>query len=352
MNYARVRSLTNLISDRLQALPLMVVYLTDGCNSRCAMCDIWKSPRCNMDLALVAELVAAGRQLNTQMVLLSGGEAMQHPRWPEIAQQFRDAGIKVWLLTNGLLLKKQAPEVLATCDLVTVSLDAATSELYAKIRGVDALDLILTGIQEVCALGVPIHTRTTVMRANFRQIPLIVDTALAAGADSTSFLPVDSSNPFAFGPRFAQDSAIPLANQTEPDPYGPLLESDLPDFWDIIEALMHTHRDHFADGRIAESPDKIRQLYAYFAAPYGHATFQPPRCNAPHVSMVVNVDGTLQPCFFLPATGKLQGQALKQAINSPETIGMRQAYRQGERHECDRCVCPLYRGPRGLLRGF
>ncbi|HLB46970.1 MAG TPA: hypothetical protein VJL59_08075 [Anaerolineales bacterium] len=32
-------ALANLLGDRLHALPLAIVYLTDRCNSRCVMCD-------------------------------------------------------------------------------------------------------------------------------------------------------------------------------------------------------------------------------------------------------------------------------------------------------------------------
>ncbi len=352
MNIANLRILPNLLSNHLRALPLLVLYLTDGCNSKCAMCDIWKAPRRNMNMDLVERLVASARKLGTQMVLLSGGEAMQHPDWPTIARQFRTAGINVWLLTNGLLLRKQAQAVIEHIDMLTVSLDAATPELYQKIRGVDALDIILEGMQAVSTGGIPISTRTTLMRANFRQMPLLIDTALAAGAESVSFLAVDTVNPYAFGPRFEHNAAIPLHNSPQPDEFGALTAEDLPEFNAVLDSLEQTHTTQFTNGQIAESPTKLRRLYDYFAAPHKKATFQPPRCNAPHISAVVNVDGKLQPCYFLPAGGDLKQHDLETVINAPEMVVLRKAYRDGERSECTRCVCPLYRGPRALLRGF
>lgn len=311
------------------------------------MCDIWKAPRRNMALDLIEQLAHDAHQLGTQMVLFSGGEAMQHPEWPMAAQYFRQVGIKVWLLTNGLSLKKQSQSVIGYIDQVTVSLDAATPDLYQQIRGVDALEVILQGMQVVSDSGVSVSTRTTVMRANYHQLPLIIDTALGAGASSVSFLAVDTVNPYAFGPRF--EETMPLTNT---NPYGALLEEDLPHFASVLDSLEQTHAAHFHDGRIAESPAKLRRLYHYFAAPYNQATFEPPRCNAPHLSVVINVDGSLQPCYFLPSWGKLDGQHLQQVLNQPSALGLRRAYRQGERPECARCVCPLYRGPRALLQGF
>lgn len=352
MNITTIRSLRNLLSDHLRTLPLLVVYLTDGCNSKCAMCDIWKSPRRNIDLAMIEQLATSAQKLGTQMVLLSGGEAMQHPEWPRIAQIFRQAGLKVWLLTNGLLLRKQAADVIEHIDILTVSLDAATPDLYQKIRGVDGLDVILEGMKMISEGGIPTSTRTTLMQINYQQMPLIIDTALESGAQSVSFLGVDTVNPFAFGPRFEHDAEIPLQTPSPVDPFGGLQENDLPKFAAILDSLEETHAEHFADGRIAESPAKMRNLYNFFAAPYGKAEFQPPRCNAPHISTVVNVDGSLQPCYFLPTWGKLNDQPLEVALNSAEASALRQAYRQGERPECERCVCPLYRGPRALAKGF
>ena len=173
-----------------------------------------------------------------------------------------------------------------------------------------------------------------------------------AGAQSVSFLAVDTVNPFAFGPRFDDDLAIPLQTAAPANPFGGLQESDLPAFAKILDSLEQTHADYFTDGRIAESPSKLRNLYQFFATPYGKADFQPPRCNAPHISAVVNVDGSLQPCYFLPKWGNLNDQPLEEALNTSEAIALRRAYRNGQRRECDRCVCPLYRGPRALAKGF
>jgi MoaA/NifB/PqqE/SkfB family radical SAM enzyme len=345
-----VRSLLNLTSDRLRTLPLVVLYITDGCNSRCITCDIWKLPRRNMDMALVERLSAEFPGLGVRSVLLSGGEAMQHPEWPRIAQLLRVAGIKVMLLTNGLLLKKQAQQVIDSIDEVTVSLDGAMPETYRAIRGVDGLSIILEGISLITQGGVPVTTRTTVQRGNFRELPLIVDVAKGAGVRKVSFLAVDVSNRVAFGPRF-DGAALPLAPIHEPP--GPALsQNDLPEFAMVLDRLEETHADDFQSGLIAESPEKLRKLYRYFAAIHGLEPFEAPRCNAPHLSTVIEVDGTLRPCYFLPSIGKIDGQPLANAINADRALELRKAYRSGERAECERCVCPLYRGPRALLGGL
>jgi MoaA/NifB/PqqE/SkfB family radical SAM enzyme len=322
-----------------------VLYLTDGCNSRCATCDIWRNPRRNMQPELVAKIVSAVQELNIRWVLLSGGEAMQHPQWPEIARRFRDSGVHVMLLTNGLLLQKQVAEVRTSVDEVIVSLDGGTAATYAAIRGVDAFDLVLNGIQAVRAAGIPVTTRTTLQRANYREMPAMIEAAKRVDVNHISFLTVDVSSEIAFGPRFEADPMLPV---NQPNSSALTIE-DVQELGTIIDSLETHYADDFASGRIAESPDKLRRMLTYFSAIAGQNTFEPPRCNAPHISTVIEVDGTLRPCYFLPAYGKLNGQPLSEAVNGDVAQQLRQAYRNRQRPECERCVCPLYKGPRALL---
>lgn len=333
-----IRSLLNLLTDRLAALPLLILYLTDGCNSRCATCDIWRNPRRNMPLRLARALAAAVDEVGVRWVLLSGGEAMQHPEWPTIAELFRQRGVRVLLLTNGLLVRRQAQTLAQVVDELYISLDAATPELYAAIRGVDAYDLVLEGIQRASAAGVPVTTRTTVQRRNYRQMPQIADAALAAGARAVSYLAVDTASQIAFGAR-PDDLSSDALSAADCD----ALEAVLNDF-------EQSHAAQFASGQIAESPAKLRRILLHYFR--RDAEYAPPRCNAPRLSVVVECDGTIRPCYFLPAVGRLtpSGEPLGRVINGQAAQALRAAVRQGQRPECERCVCPLYMGARALVR--
>ena len=354
------KHLLNLLSDRLRALPIVVLYLTDGCNSRCVTCDIWRNPRRNMQPELVEAIAADLKPLAVRWLVLSGGEAMQHPRWADIARRFRAEGVRVSLLTNGLLIRKQIDDVLSSVDDVIVSLDGGTPATYEAIRGVDGFDLILEGIRLVRQGGLPVTTRTTVQRDNFREIPQIIAAAKSVDVNSISFLTVDVSNPFAFGSRAGlMANFIPLADfvpHEHQPPASALTPDDLPELAAVLDDVGSRFADDFASGRIAESPAKLRKMLGYFGAVLHQDTFPQVRCNAPHLSAIIEVDGTLRPCYFLPAMGKVksspQGEPvpLHEAINTPEALDLRRAYRQGERAECQSCVCPLYKGARALVR--
>lgn len=358
------RHVLNVFGDRLRTLPILVLYLTDGCNSRCLTCDIWRSPRRNMRMDLVDKLVADAAALRTRWVVLSGGEAMQHPDWSGIAQKFRRIGARVILLTNGLLVRRQIQSVIDVTDELVVSLDGGTPETYNAIRGVDAFDLVLSGIESASSAGKAVITRTTLQKMNFREMPQIIRAALRAGAGRISFLTVDVSSPVAFGPRFVADAALPVIGSTnvgrasvETEDSSPadsaLTLDECDELSAVLDQIERDFADAFASGRIAETPAKLRQMVAYFRAIHSVEAFPPVRCNAPHISAVVEVDGRLRPCYFLPTMGRLHHGAddttLSQALNSDAALDLRRSYRAGEREECAACVCPLHKGARSLL---
>jgi MoaA/NifB/PqqE/SkfB family radical SAM enzyme len=322
-------------------------------------CDIWRNPRRNMKLELIDSIASEVRPLSVRWVVLSGGEAMQHPEWDTIARRFRAEGARVLLLTNGLLLRRQIDAVLASVDEVIVSLDGGTAETYEAIRGVDGFDLIFDGIRLIRAGGIPVTTRTTVQRANFREIPQIIEVGRAADVNSISFLTVDVSNPFAFGNRFEADPSL-IASMSAPVEHRPpamaLTADDIPELKKVLDDVEMRFSDDFASGRIAESPEKLRRMLGYFGAVIGQDDYPHVRCNAPHLSAVIEVDGRLRPCYFLPTMGKVNGvppreaAPLRAAINTPEALDLRRAYQRGERAECRSCVCPLHKGARSLLR--
>src|SRR5579863_4333151 len=70
----------------LQQLPLVTLYLTERCNSRCVTCDYWRHGRLDTTLESVARWLPSLAQLQTRVVLISGGEPLLNPQWAQIAQ--------------------------------------------------------------------------------------------------------------------------------------------------------------------------------------------------------------------------------------------------------------------------
>jgi Fe-coproporphyrin III synthase len=332
---------TSAVHPPLVRLPLATLYLTDRCNSRCVTCDYWRHGRNDMDLAAVTRLLPSLAQLQTEYVLLSGGEPLLNPEWAQIAEALRNAGLKVWLLTSGLALAKHARRAAELFDAITVSLDGTDAATYAAIRGLDAFDKVCEGIRAAADHGVAPGLRVTLQRANFRQMPAFVDLAKQLSAQRVSFLAVDVANPHAFGR--IDDFASDLALRPE----------DLPVFAEMLTTLVRDHLGDFRSGFIAESPQKLRRLHQYFAAIHGRSPYPPVRCNAPEFSAVVGATGRVQPCFFisgppdarLPRTDSPAGDGLPRILNSGGMPELRADIRAGNRAECKTCVCSMWRDP-------
>ena len=222
-----------------------------------------------MPLESVTRLLPSLAQLQTQVVLLSGGEPLLNPEWAATAQLLRANGLQVWLLTSGLSLAKHAHRAAELFDAITVSLDGTDAKTYAAIRGLDAFDKVCEGIRAATVHGVSPSIRVTLQRANYRQLPKFVALARELGAREVSFLAVDVANPEAFGREgnFTND----LALSTE----------DLPVFGQLLGRLEQDHSEDFRSGFIAENPQKLRRILQYFAAIHGQGSYPQVRCNAP-----------------------------------------------------------------------
>jgi Fe-coproporphyrin III synthase len=320
--------------SRLQRLPLVTLYLTERCNSRCVTCDYWRHGRVDMDLDAVTALLPSFERLQTQAVLISGGEPLLNPHWADIAEVLNGRGLAVWLLTSGLSLAKHARRVSQLFQAVTVSLDGTNAGTYAAIRGLDAFDKVCQGVRMTASAGTPVTLRVTLQRANYRELPLFIHLARELGARQVSFLAVDVANPHAFG---RADGSVPdVALQAD----------DLAALEEILLAVERDHVEDFRSGLIAESPAKLRRLHQYFTAVQGGASYPPVRCNAPEFSAVVDAKGLAHPCFFIPGPpGARAGADLAAVLNSPAMTGLRTDIREQRRPECATCICSMWREP-------
>lgn len=318
----------------LGRLPLVTLYLSERCNSRCVTCDYWRHGTVDMSLQAVRRLLPDLARLRTEVALISGGEPLLNPEWPQIAELLRRQDLKLWLLTSGLSLAKHARRAAALFAAITVSLDGTDRATYQTIRGLDAFDKVCEGIRAAAASGVPVSVRVTVQRANYRQLPRFVALVRELGAQQVSFLAVDVANPHAFARRDGCDVDLALQPQ------------DLPVLAQILQNLERDHADDFRSGLIAESPRKLRRMHQYFAAVCGAAPYPPVHCNVYEYSAVVGASGRIQPCFFIPGPAPTRWpDSLEGALNDEPMTALRERIRAGTRAECARCVCSLWRDP-------
>jgi radical SAM protein with 4Fe4S-binding SPASM domain len=301
------------------------------------MCDIWRAKeRHELAAADIACWIEGWRALGVQRVVLSGGEALLHSHLWELCGLLREAGIGITLLSTGLLLKRDATELVRYCDDVIVSLDGP-EVIHDQIRNIPrAYAKLAEGVAALRATGaeITISGRCTIQHANFRFLRTTVQAAHALGLDRISFLAADVSSE-AFNRPGGWEAARAAQVALE--------AGDLPLLAAELDALECEQAADFANGYIAESPHKLRlRLLQYFAALSGKAEFAPNECNAPWVSSVIEADGTVRPCFFQPPLGNIyEAGSLEAVLNSPSAIRFRRALDVRTNPICRQCVCTL-----------
>jgi Fe-coproporphyrin III synthase len=318
-------------TNRTFVLPLLIFYPTGRCNSRCVSCDWWRQTGADdLTLAEIGALASALPALGTRMVLFSGGEPLLRPEVFDAARLFGAHGMTLHLLTSGVLLERFAERVAERFDRVIVSLDAANPSLYEQIRGVDALAIVGRGVARLRQLapGIPLSARATLHKANFRELPRLIDHAKTLGLDRISFLPADVSS-LGFG-----RSVVPERDRLALD------ADEIDDFEAVVERTISVYARDFDSGFVAESPDRLRRLPRYYAALRGDAPFPRVSCNAPWVSVVVEANGSVRPCFFHGSIGNLR-EAPIATIVGRDLRAFRESFNVGADPVCVRCVCSL-----------
>lgn len=326
-------------AHRIHSLPVLVLFPHNRCNCRCLMCDIWR-------IRQVREITPADlnrhlqslRDLQVRWVVLSGGEPQLHSDLATLCELLRGEGIRVTLLTAGLLLRPQAELVAAAVDDVIVSLDGPPAvHEYIRQRP-RAFERLAQGIAALRRLRpqMPISARCTVQKTNHRHLCATVDTAKALQLNSISFLAADlTSSAFNRPTPWGSDHSALIA----------LSAAEVEELERELDCIREQYAPEIASGFIAENPQKLNRIARHFRAHLGLAEPVSPMCNAPWVSAVVEADGTVRPCFFHPPLGNISAASLQDILNSESAISFRQSLSIAENPTCRRCVCSLYLPP-------
>ncbi len=320
---------------KVKSLPIVVWNIHSRCNCRCTMCDIWKrTDQTQLHSSELERHRESLRNLGVKWVVLTGGEPLLNNDFSGICDFFRQLGIRLTLLTSGLLLERRAQEVASNIDDVILSLDGPES-IHDQIRGITGTyKAIANGVKALKSLrpGIPINARCTIQKANHSALKQTVIAAKELGLNSISLLAADLTSE-----AFNRLPVWPVHRQSAIA----LNERELLALEEEVESLILGHSDDFLSGYIAESPAKLRRILHHFRAQLGLANPESPVCNAPFVSAVIEADGTVRPCFFHRAIGDLRGARLEDIINGPEATTFRSELDIPNDPVCRKCVCSL-----------
>ena len=151
------------------------VKLTDQCNFECRHCieSSGRGKKSFFDFSQWRGFFSDFSSHNPDgVVTLSGGEPLLHPDINVIIDELLYLGLRVRLFTNGALLSTDylSHELLASLDLIQLSLDGFTKEVNDKIRDLGAFDAVINALVICRSVDVPVRISCVLCEENVSDI--------------------------------------------------------------------------------------------------------------------------------------------------------------------------------------
>jgi radical SAM protein with 4Fe4S-binding SPASM domain len=157
-----------------------VIEVTNQCNLRCPHCASTSGlpRRDELTLPEIKGLLTDIAHLGGEEITVIGGEVFLRPDWVEICEAVADQGMRLIVITNGLLVGEEELAGLKRLRplLIGVSLDGATPGSYRAVRGVDGFDRVVRLLHRLVGDGhEQVNAITTFMRQNLGDFDRFVE---------------------------------------------------------------------------------------------------------------------------------------------------------------------------------
>jgi len=157
-----------------------VIELTNRCNLRCPHCasDSGAARADELDTAAWLDCLDQIRGLGGEEITLLGGEIFLRDDWEVIARHIVDGGLRLILISNGLLIDAGIRARLRALrpHLIGISLDGASPESYRRHRGVDGFARVMALLDGLHADGhAEVNAITTFTRGNLDEFAAFAD---------------------------------------------------------------------------------------------------------------------------------------------------------------------------------
>lgn len=154
----------------------LYVRILEACNAGCFMCGFAHSRdtyRFGPDdlAAVLPEARAAG----VGFIRFTGGEPLMHKEILSLVRMGAEAGMGVSVITNGMLLPRMLPDLVAHgLQHVVVSIDSAFAETHDRLRDArDCFGRAVEGLHLAVAAGLVTRVNTVVGPHNYREMPAL-----------------------------------------------------------------------------------------------------------------------------------------------------------------------------------
>lgn len=173
-------------SDRINAqlksarYPLSgIIELTDRCNLRCVHCYINQpvgslpAKQSELNTAQVCQIIDAISSAGCLFLILTGGEVLVRPDFPEIYLHTLRAGILPTIFTNGTMITTEIADLLASAPPqgVDITLYGATRETYEAVtQQPGSFDRCMNGIKMLLERGVHVSLKAMLLTINKHEL--------------------------------------------------------------------------------------------------------------------------------------------------------------------------------------
>ncbi|MEM1623665.1 MAG: radical SAM protein [Sulfolobales archaeon] len=269
----------------------VVMEISTLCEFKCVHCFRWsaknfKETYMEMDKfsRILENLVRSG----VEKVALTGwGEPTTHPDFEWLLKSLRSRGLRVVLNTNGYRLSKLYRVVAENVDEIVVSIDAATLELYGRMRVGGVLPEVVESLKKVVELKrLELVTRPTIKviftitKLNFHEAGDLLKLARELGVNEVMY-----------------SYYIPLEGERGLDCIGDTY--CIKGFEESIEKAKREYPELGLRISVPQLP-----LGSYRSCPF-----------AQNKALYIRVDGSVTPCLYYSRTWKTRLFGVERSIN-------------------------------------
>jgi len=183
----------------------VTITVNRACNLRCKWCyarDTKFSKEHDMKDDVFNNIVSFLKEAPVKKVTFIGGEPTIHPDIIKYIQTISLLGIKITLVTNGLIFKDYSKCLEfkeAGVNVISLSIKASNKENYKNLTDSDKFDDVLLSIQNLKQAGFDLAVSFVITEDNENDIQEMISKVKKAGCDNFFFsfyrMPEKSKNP-------------------------------------------------------------------------------------------------------------------------------------------------------------
>jgi MoaA/NifB/PqqE/SkfB family radical SAM enzyme len=287
--------------------------VNERCNCKCRHCEYWRQKEYVDEMSIdqwKEALLSIKSFVGSFSVSFSGGEPFMKKGFIDLLRFCHESGIHAGVTTNGALLNERnvASLVAARPFNVNISVESHLPEVNDYVRGMSGLlDRVVRGVrlirEEQARQGIsfPVIMKPTIMSANFRRLPEIVDWSLSIGATAVNFQPLGK-----------------WTAETEEELW--INEPEWPELDRVMERLIGMKR---AGAPIMNSEEVLRLVTANFREDKASPEHLP--CRIGLQEFYIRPDGEVRLCFHFPPIGNLTEQSAREIWTGPKARTIREA---------------------------